>query len=229
MRLAIGTSAVVCTMLLSIAAHAQTFRAVPVDEGVRDPGFKEYRAALLDAVVHRDIDRILEMTSKDVHLSFGGAEGHADFRERLTVSPENIAEEYRHEIPRMREAYWADLEHVLRMGGRFKESGTEFHAPYTWTAKVPETYDPFETHFVIGSGVALRARPIRWGRLIARLDHDIVTVLEGGEGTSWRKVRLADGRTGFVHADYLRSQVDYRAMFRFDGTRWQLVRFIAGD
>ncbi|MEM7188309.1 MAG: SH3 domain-containing protein [Pseudomonadota bacterium] len=210
-------------------AQAQTVRAMPVDEGTSNAGFKAYRDAFLSAVVRRDIDAILAMTDADVHLSFGGHSGHADFREMMTVSPERIAEEYQHEIPRMREDYWRALEDVLRMGGRFEDGGTSFAAPYTDTVTPPESYDPYLTFFVIGRSVALRERPIRWGKLIARLDHDIVTVLEGGEGTTYMRVRLADGRTGFVHRDYLRSQVDYRAAFELDGTDWKLVRFIAGD
>ena len=216
-------------LLMAPVAGAQVLRAVPVDEGPRDPSFQAYRTAFLDAVVRRDIDAILSLTSEDVHLSFGGYAGHADFREKLTVSPERISEEYQHEIPRMRAEYWAALEDVLRMGGRFEDDGSAFSAPYTDTVRPPDDMDPYATYFVIGQRVALRDRPIRWGKLIDRLDHDIVTVLEGGEGTAFRKVRLADGREGFVHGDYLRSQVGYRASFRKDGGVWKLERFIAGD
>jgi hypothetical protein len=42
-------------------------------------------------------------------------------------------------------------------------------------------------------------------------------------------VRLGDGRTGFVAAGYVRSPVDYRAIFRRRGGQWQLLTFIAGD
>lgn len=215
--------------LLIPAVEAQTLRALPIDEGANDAVFRIYRNAFLDSVVRRDIDAILGMTSERVHLSFGGHAGHADFRENLTVSPERISEEYQHEIPRMRAEYWGALEDVLRMGGRFAENRTAFYAPYTDTVRPPEDYDPFSTYFITGQRVAMRDRPIRWGTLIDRLDYDIVTVLEGGEGTRYRKVRLADGRIGFVHSDYLRSQVDYRAEFRLEDGGWKLTRFIAGD
>ena len=210
-------------------ATADTPKAEPVDEAAQDQTFAAYRDRLLDAVVRRDIDAILGMVAEDIALSFGGDAGRDRLRARFTVDPETIAEEYRHTAPNLREDYWAAFETVLRMGGRFGEDGNTFSAPYTWTAKVPPGYDPFETYFVTGSGVTLRDRPIRYGKPVGALSHDIVTVLDGGEGTDYRRVRTADGQEGYAHLDYLRSQVDYRAIFvRRDG-EWRLERFIAGD
>ena len=136
---------------------------------------------------------------------------------------------YRDKASEIRESNWANLESTLRLGGRFQGDGTEFFAPYTWTVDLPESSDPFETYFVIGDRVALRDRPIQYGEIIARLSYDIVRLLEGGEGTPYREVELASGITGFVHNQYLRSSVDYRAIFVFDEGRWQMTVFIAGD
>jgi hypothetical protein len=65
---------------------------------------------------------------------------------------------------------------------------------------------------------------------LTSLDYGIV---EAGaaqpEDESWRAVRLPDGRAGFVDRRYLRSPIDYRAIFaRIDG-RWQMTLFLAGD
>jgi len=210
-------------------ALAGPLRAVPVDEGAQDPGFAAYRARLLQAVVARDIPFILSQTSPRVDLSFGGGGGHDDFRARLVVDPDTLSDDYRYQADEMRESYWAALEAVLRMGGRFEAGRAAFWAPYTWTAPLPDDYDAFETYFVTGESVALRDRPIRYGRVVARLTHDIVRTVAGGEGTRYLRVRLADGTTGYVHEDYLRSPIDYRAGFERKGGVWLMTTFIAGD
>ena len=139
-----------------VAAPAQTVEAPPVDEADAVPGFAAYRARLLEAVVARDIDAILSMAGADIHLSFGGESGRAALRAFLEVPPEDFAPANRHEAPALRERNWADLETVLRMGGRFDGDG-RFIAPYPFTFDLPGGMDPFEALFVTGTGVALRA------------------------------------------------------------------------
>ena len=202
--------------------------AMPVDEGANDPSFAQYRAKLLEAVIARDVDGVIAGTSTDVQLSFGGHAGHEDLRGFLTLSEADLADEYKHEAASRREGYWDGLEEVLRMGGRFTRPGV-FEAPYTWTVKLGDDDDAFTTRFVIGSDVALRSRPSRFGDVVATLDHTIVTALEGGEGTAFVEVKVPDGVTGFVERSRLRSAVDYRAIFEKRGGKWQLVTFVAGD
>lgn len=215
-------------LLAAGAAQAQTLRAPPVDEAAQNPGFLAYRAALIDAVVRRDIDAVLTLSDREIHLSFGGHAGHDDFRELLEVDPDLLSEEYKHEAPRMRAENWAALETVLRMGGKFTDAET-FAAPYTWTFDLPGDVDGYLAHMVTGSGVALRDRPIRFGKVVARLDHDVVQLREWAVGTSYAKVELMDGTVGYVHGDYLRAHIDYRAIFVHDDGNWLMTTFIAGD
>jgi hypothetical protein len=42
-------------------------------------------------------------------------------------------------------------------------------------------------------------------------------------------VRLADGRTGFVRHDQVRSVLDYRAVFERREGHWLMTAFVAGD
>ncbi len=211
------------------APDAQQFQALPVDEAAQDPEFKAYRDRLLAAVVARDIDAILQMADTDVHLSFGGISGRDQLRAFLEVDPDQLSEDYKYEAPAMRARNWYELEAVLRMGGVFEDDGESFAAPYTWTYDLPEEFDPFETYFVTGSEVVLRDRPIRWGKGVARLDYDVVKVIDEAPGTGYAKIRLVDGTTGYAHLDYLRSVVDYRALFAKPEGEWQMMTFIAGD
>jgi hypothetical protein len=45
----------------------------------------------------------------------------------------------------------------------------------------------------------------------------------------WVPVVLADGQKGYVAADYIRSPIDYRAIFVKKGGKWIMTAFIAGD
>ena len=215
-------------VLLPALSSAQTLTAPPVDEAENDASFVDYRDRLLAAVVARDIETILTLADEDIHLSFGGAAGHAAFREFLEVDPETFAPEYRHEAPAMRERNWTDLETVLRMGGVFNGEG-DFVAPYTFAVDPPPDWDVFEVMIVTGSGVALRKRPIKYSEVVGRLDYDIVRHLHWVSGTSFVEIARGDGSTGFVHRDYLRSLVDYRAIFRKVDGAWKMTTFIAGD
>ena len=49
-----------------------------------------------------------------------------------------------------------------------------------------------------------------------------------GDGIRAR-VEMADGRTGHVRTDSIRSPIDYRALFVPEDGRWRLKVFIAGD
>jgi len=221
-------ASIVIAVSLAHAVPVQPVVAPPVDEAGKDAGFVAYREALIEAVVGRDIDAILSMSAQDIQLSFGGAEGHEALREFLTVSPGRFASEYRHEAPAMRMRNWADLETVLRMGGVFDGDG-RFVAPYTWSVQPPEGMDPFEVMIVTGTGVAMRDRPIRYGKVVAWLDHEVVRHVNWISGTSYVEIARAKGGTGYVHREYLRALVDYRATFQNRDGDWKMISFVAGD
>jgi hypothetical protein len=207
---------------------AEERKALPVDEAGQLEGLEAYRADLLDAIARRDVDAVVAGAADDIVLSFGGDAGRESLRQLLTQTEDDFADEYKHMADEEREGYWDALEDVLRLGGRVEGEDT-FQAPYTWTVELGDNDDPYETYFVIGDAVSLRDRPNRHGTITATLSHDIVKAVDGGAGTRFRKVQLADGTEGYVHEDDLRSAVDYRAIFeRRDGT-WQMTMFLAGD
>ena len=70
--------------------------------------------------------------------------------------------------------------------------------------------------------------------ILARLSFDVVRVTDStatpGPGRhAWIPVQLADGRAGWVSAEFIRSPVDYRAIFARRDGRWLLEALIAGD
>ncbi|MHA3915279.1 SH3 domain-containing protein [Halovulum sp. GXIMD14793] len=205
-------SAIAATILLPTSLAAQTLKAPPVDEATLNPAFASYRAQLIQAVDSRDPDGVVAASCPDIKLSFGGASGHAELRKML-ADPNN--------------PLWQELQQVLVLGGRFE--GTDvFTAPHMWSFELPEQYDPYLTYFVTGTDVLMRNGPSSDAVAIDALSHDVVLVPDYSQD-AYLPVTLADGRKGFVSRDFLRSAIDYRAIFTLEGGRWQMCVFIAGD
>ncbi len=45
----------------------------------------------------------------------------------------------------------------------------------------------------------------------------------------WLKVEILGGKKGFVNAKYVRSPIDYRAIFDKNNGKWKMTAFVAGD
>jgi hypothetical protein len=50
----------------------------------------------------------------------------------------------------------------------------------------------------------------------------------GADKEGWTAVQI-DKTVGYISSAYVRSPIDYRAIFRFEDRRWRLVTFVAGD
>lgn len=211
---------VVTALALPPRAAAQVAELLPVDEAVRAPDFFTFRAQLQAAVARRDTAALLAVVHPDVRNTFGDDNGIAAFRRRWGLAEGG-------------DDLWRELGLVLALGGSFSDDST-FTAPYVFSAW-PDTLDAFEHVAVIGRGVRVRAAPDAASAVIGVLSFAVVPrVYDPKRGTEpassrWVAVRLGDGRTGFVAAGYVRSPVDYRAIFRRRGGQWQLLTFIAGD
>lgn len=215
------SAAVLVALAASAPLHAQVAALTPVDEAGRDPAFARFRAELLDAVERRDTAFVLEVLAHDVLPDFGGDRGVEGFR-RAWLTGERPPEE----------RLWPVLMEVLRGGGVFVDDST-FVAPYTFAA-FPEALDPFRHRVVTGAGVRVRAEPGLGGEVLTHLSHTVVAVPERREvaersGREWMRIELRDGRRGWMAREYLKSPLDYRAVFvRRDG-RWRLRSLVAGD
>jgi hypothetical protein len=201
--------------------------APPVDEAAQDASFLQYRTALLNAVIARDTEAVIALSSPTISLSFGGSEGHDAFRDALNVPVEKLAVRYKPKAAQLREAYWQELETVLKMGGRFVEGG--FSAPYTWLSPEPNHMDPYDVHYVIGHNVRMRTAGNIAAPVIRHLSYNVVELYQPVSGAEYQSVRLPDGTDGYVASQYLRFMLDYRANFvKLDG-KWLMIDFLAGD
>jgi hypothetical protein len=185
----------------------------PFDEGGLRPGFAAFRREVRAIVARRDVEALIRLAHPDIKISFGGDDGLQAFRAVITDADHD---------------FWAEFGSILSMGGRFDGSDS-FTAPYVF-ADWPQQFDAFSCVAVTGQAVAVRDAPSRTAPLVATRDYRIVeAVVEERPVAGWTRVRLADGRSGFIASHYVRSPIDHRVRFVFEGGRWQLVFYVAGD
>jgi len=208
---------------VSIDVSAQKERFVrPVDEGKQDKSFSAFRAKLIEAVKKRDKKYLLSVLDPNVKNSFGGDGGIEEFKEMW-------------EIDSSKSKLWDELRVVLSNGGGFQDKNT-FAAPYSFVF-FPADLDAFEQQVIFGNNVNLRAKPDKSAKVISQLSYNIVkvdyehSVSDGKQEPTylWLKVETLGGKKGFVSAEFVRSSIDYRAIFVKEKGKWKISAFVAGD
>jgi len=186
-------------------------KLLPIDDAASKPDFLSYRLRLQLAVERRDVGAVIDAADPGIRLGFDGSGGAATLRTLFSDRPE----------------LWDELRVVLARGGRFS-SPSSFAAPYVY-ANWPEQFDAFECAAVTGINVRLRSAPKLDAPIVAPVSYSIVRLTEPAAGQLWSRVQLGDGRTGYMWHAYVRSSVDYRALFNLIDGRWRMTAFVAGD
>jgi hypothetical protein len=188
---------------------------LPVDEAQLHPDFFTFRAHLLTALARRDTAAVLDAVDPDIKNSFGGNDGIEGFRNAW-------------ELDKLDSKLWETLTALLALGGTFNAEGW-FTAPYVFS-RWPDEIDAFEHVAIIGSVVRVRREPNLTSQPITSLSFAIVP-LSGSAGIAedWVGVRLPGGQEGFVSRQFVRSSLDYRAMFAKTSGQWRMRFLVAGD
>jgi hypothetical protein len=195
-------------------AAAQVGKLLPVDEAARDPEFFAFRAQLQAAVARHDTEAVLAAVHPNIKNTFGGDDGIEAFR-RIW------------KLPAADSRLWDELGTVLAFGGAFQEGG-HFAAPYVF-GRWPGQFDSFEHVAVVGTNVRVRAEPSLNGRILTALTFDVVPRAAPDDAQGWTRIKLRDGRTGYISAPYAWSPVVYRALFNKIDGRWRMTAFVTGD
>ena len=218
--LAAAVALVMCAVAAG-APSAQVGKLLPVDEADRDPTWLVFRARFLEAIRTREVTFLERAVDPRVKLGFGGDDGFAAFRR--TWHPE-----------RADSPLWSVLGEILSLGGRFQDGNT-FAAPYVYAAFGPP-WDAFAHGVVVGENVRVRSRPDERASVLARLSFDVVPVTSWGDRgpnpadrRGWVKVRLKDGRAGYVAGRYVMSPVGWRAIFAKRAGEWRMEALVSGD
>ena len=187
------------------------FALAAIDEGPSNRDFFKYRAQLQMAVERRDVDALIKASDAGIRLGFDASGGADALRQRVTDRSES----------------WDELRTVLARGGRFT-SPTSFSAPYVYS-NWPEQFDSFECAAITGTNVRLRSEPRLDASIVTSVSYSIVRLIEPAGDHLWSQVQLGDRRRGYVWHAYVRSPVDYRALFNLVSGRWRMTAFVAGD
>lgn len=188
----------------------------PRDVCAQDASFVRFRADLLDILVRRDRERLLAVIAPDIHFSFGGEAGRTAFIRAWDLDRP------------LHSGLWHELAGVLMLGCAV-ENGAMV-APYAFS-NWPEV-DGVGASFLVYPGARLHRAADATSPVIAELAWQMVqdATPEGApRDRAWRRVRLPDGRVGFVRAEQLRVDIDYRARFERRAGQWRLTSFVAGD
>jgi len=204
---------VIGTYFASVAAQ-QVRVLQPVDEAARNPDFLAFRNRLKEIIAKRDSAALLEIVHPDIKIGFGGNDGIKAFREEWKP----------HERASM---LWKELGDVLKLGGTF-DGPSSFIAPYTFS-RWPDAVDAFDFGAVTGARVRIRSAPSLNAATIKTVSYEILELAPDAKAVEgWTAVKL-DATTAYINSRYIRSAVDYRAMFSFSEGRWRMVLFLAGD
>jgi hypothetical protein len=201
-----------------------------VDEVNEDPSFLAFRVRLQSIIKRRDKVALLAILDPKITVSFGGDVGKKDFEKYWDIDSK-------------RTRLWDELGTVIANGGYMTADGdvSTFSAPYSFEGfpgSCPVELDLFVHQIIFGKDVALRREPSVKGELITRLSYNVVTLVgektvtrETGEHAvpEWYFVKSLGGLEGYVNAKYVRSPIDYRAIFQKRDNRWLMVAFVAGD
>ena len=207
-----------CLLLLVLTGSGSLCRAtqlLPVDEAQLQPDFFTFRAHLLAALARRDVPALLEVVDPNIKNSFGGNDGIEEFQKMWALDqPES--------------RLWETLTALLALGGTFNSEGW-FTAPYVFS-EWPDDLDAFEHVAIVGSGVRVRSRADLSSEPITSMSYAIVP-LSGATAITdeWVGVRLPGGAEGYVGRRYVRSSLDYRAMFAKSDGQWRMKFLVAGD
>ena len=202
-------------MLLASPGHALPKKLPPVDQCSADPGFAKFLGGLKRAVAKRDKKALLGMLSPGVLVNFGGASGPNAFEENWDFDPSS------------NDSIWAQLDRMLPLGCA-KDQQARIIPSLAIQFDPDSDEQVFEAMVVVSPGAKLRKGPEPDSAALATLSWDVVTAVDQASDLQ-TKVRLADGREGYMHDTDLYSPLNYRMVVEKLRGKWMITAFVAGD
>ncbi|MEJ2119283.1 MAG: hypothetical protein P8Z76_01000 [Alphaproteobacteria bacterium] len=236
---------VMLAVIAAMPARAETVR--PFDEGPQDKSFVAFRTSVLTALKARNYRALGRAAASDIFLGFGGHNGRAQFL-RYLAGDKTMHGKL---APKLAADYRGHLEWVLRNGGGFTKNRRHFIAPYqnAYESRVPKcetkprpktrvcALDPHARGYIIGRDIPIYAAQSSRSKIVARLTyrlveldkHVIKRLPDGRRVRQWSRVKLADGRRGWVRPIQYYAATGYRLRAAKRRGRWQITHFLAGD
>lgn len=218
----------VLLLLLGLLGAVALARPIgkPVDDTARIPDYAVFAARLSEAVKERDGDYIRSLMLPETEV---GAP-------ILWLRDETLKNAERTKwlaaLDDPAAPFWTSMERYLRWGVRWDE--TQQEACYPSFEARPGTQFGI---VITGASVNVRAAPGRSARVLTTLSWELLETRYPGSGPDpgpkfldqghyYTKIRLADGRVGYVSNDFVWMYPGWEGSFgKVDG-EWKLLRFI---
>jgi hypothetical protein len=184
----------------------------PRDDCSAVEGAAQFRQRLAAAVEARDADALIALAADDIALDFGGGAGTAELRARLADDDRKL---------------WDELEALMALGCAANDEGG-ITIPWLFAQDLGET-DPFAAFLVTGEDVPVLTAPSASAERLDTISWDLVEVASYDPEAPFLEIKVADGGTGFIASDKLRSLVGYRLIASSRNGRWRITAFVAGD
>ena len=184
----------------------------PRDECGAVEGAARFRERLAAAVEARDADALVALAAEDIELDFGGGAGSAELRARLADEDGGL---------------WDELDALMALGCAANDEGG-ITIPWYFAQDMGEV-DPFAAFLVTGEDVPVLTAPSVSADRLDKVSWDLVELGSYQPEKPFQEIKVADGGTGFIATDKLRSLVDYRLIASSRNGRWRITAFIAGD
>lgn len=233
-----------CLVLLVLLLVYTQATAVPIkaprDETDRILGFAPFAARLKQAVRERDAAYIRSLIIPETAVGYWIEWGPSSKSEKQAA-----LKKWSDELGDPAAPFWKSMERYLQWGARWDEAQKEAcYPPFDFTGRSLSQGDVLVT----SAGVNVRAAPGRSARVLTTLSWEVLVgdmhnprAYSGGvrnfigpgpwfleQGAYYTKVRLADGRVGYVANDFARMYPGWEAHFRQVNGGWKLVAFTHG-
>ena len=199
----------------------------PFDEAPRDTAFLVFRETLVDAIKHKNVFHLLDKIDKNIYCSLADKKGSAAFVEMWGLESAVGIDS---------SLVWEILTAVLTNGGAFlSKDHTAFIAPYFHATDNDDFFQP--NVLIAAQGVRIRTSPDLSADILVNVSHQIVELLSyedkeeiiGGETSQWAKIKLANGKEGYVWGKFIAHPFDYRVGFKKqENGDWSMTFLVAG-
>ena len=187
-------------------------RLAPRDECGELEGAADFRNRLAEAVRLRDANAVAALAADDIQLDFGGGAGAAEFKKRLNEPGGEL---------------WKELDALLTLGCSANDQGG-ITIPWVFDQDIGDA-DPYSSLLVMGEEEPVHETASPSSKAIGSVSWDLVESNDYQPDRPMQQVTLADGKTGYIATDKLRSIIDYRLLASSRNGKWSITSFIAGD
>lgn len=223
-----------CTaLMLGVQVLAVPF-GKPEDHTNRIPGFAPFAARLKQAVEARDADYIRSLMVPETQVGWGIEWHPMSQRERQAA-----LKEWSSGLDDPKALFWTVMDRYVQWGIKWDDSQRVARYPSIDSQRRDVRFEAQGMDGVIaGTGVNVRAAPGRSAKVLTVLNWETVLtpmsrVARPGpwfleQGPYYTKIRLADGRVGYVSNDFVWTYPGWEAHFKQVNGEWKLSAFTHG-